>query len=247
MSASITGVPVRYSKGDAAATAIGGLADGSADEMQRIQIALVGWGCLVGLVNHSAGLTLGADAPSGNPLIMNAGTNSAPLLVDVTGDVSPASLSDFMTAWQLTLLIAPDPGTNGDLSFNSMSEPSAYVLENINLGIITDLSEADTKLLALDVNSPFSGGREGSTSGDNLMSIDFLAASDAEGLFGIFALGLTSEWSDASQPVLNAREFENAPSAAEPVRIAEVMVIPEPCIFSILLAASLGLLSRRGC
>ena len=102
-------------------------------------------------------ITIGSDAPPGSPLLVNPGTTSGPMLVNVTNDTSPDDTADFMAGWQATLRIVPDAGAAGTLSFNGAATPANYVFAAINtLGM--SVTNSGNELLAFDFNFPFSGG-----------------------------------------------------------------------------------------
>src|SRR5271157_2569510 len=96
---------------------------------------------LVGLICGSsrADLTLFTSNPPGTPLIMSAGTTSAPMLVSV---VSGNPSNDIMAAWNFHLEILPDTGATGTLTFQDptttttpANPPNNYIFGGNGLGI----------------------------------------------------------------------------------------------------------------
>jgi PEP-CTERM motif len=199
-----------------------------------------------------AGVVLGTDYPPGTPLMMSAGTTSGPMLVNVVSDNPP---NDIMTGWNLQLTVLPDAGANGTVTFQdpatgTPSNPANYIFGGNGLGIsVTNggsvLSAGDFFDPNVGLGAPVPGAP-----GANLLKMDFLASSNASGLFGVYAnegRGLT-QWTDAN---LTTQFFTNAPDGTGLVRIGEILIpqsVPEPT--SLMLAgtaalAVLGLWSRR--
>jgi PEP-CTERM motif len=179
-----------------------------------------------------AGVSLGTSNPHGTPLIMSSGTTSGPMLVDVVSD-NPGQ--DIMAAWAFELAIVPAAGASGTLTFHdpatmSPSNPPNYIFGGNGLGIM-----ATNNGSTLSANDFFVGTGTGSvvpgTAGANLLQIDFLASSDATGLFGIYALeGVAlTQWTDGNA---NTQMFTNVPNVSGAmVRIGDVLiaqVVPEP-------------------
>ena len=84
-----------------------------------------------------AGVVLSTSNPPGTPLIMNAGSTSGSMLVNVVSDNPP---NDVMAAWNVTLAIVPEAGATGTLSFQdpatgTPSPPPNYIFDGNGLGI----------------------------------------------------------------------------------------------------------------
>jgi hypothetical protein len=182
-----------------------------------------------------ADLTLSTSNPPGTPLTMSAGTMSGPMLVSVVSDSSP---NDIMAAWQFTLEILPDQGTNGTLTFQDPAtgtppNPANYIFGSNGLGIsVTN----DAPNLILDANDFFDptngvGAAVPGSPGASLLPVDFLASLDATGVFGIYALegNANTLWTDSN---FNTQYFSNVPNETGMARIGEVDVtisaVPEP-------------------
>ncbi len=187
-----------------------------------------------------AGIILGTSNPPGTPLLMSPGTTSGPMLVDVVSDNPP---NDIMAAWNFELTISPESGATGMLTFHdptgtSAPNPTNYVFGSNGLGIALYPTNTSTVLGADDFFNP-SVGMEAivpGSPGANLLQMDFLASSNASGLFGVYAVegAATTQWSD---PNFNTQFFTNVPDGTGLVRIGDVLVqnaVPEP--------SSLGLL-----
>lgn len=208
--------------------------------MKQIVIVLILTGILVQVTEAGVIVSTGV-----NPHLISAGTVShAPLLLNVA-----SNNSDVMLGWQIPLLILPDVGAVGSMSFHTALAPSAGYIFNspgnfFNASISTVSSHADM-LFASDLD--FRNGALGAgavipePSDVSLLEIAFSATADAEGTFGLFALNdstVIAEWTDANQM---ARGFANV-AVTGMTRIGEVRtVIPEPS--SCLLLFSLFIVS----
>ncbi len=180
-----------------------------------------------------ADVTLGTTNPPGTPLIMSAGTTSGPMLVDIVSDNPP---NDVMAAWAFELKIVPDAGTSGTLTFEDPAtgtppNPPDYIFGSDGLGI--SATNGGSTLSANDFYNPSfgSGVPVPGSPGANLLQMDFLASSNASGLFGVYALeGVAlTEWTDANE---TTQLFTNVPDGSGMVRIGDVLipqaVVPEP-------------------
>ncbi len=182
--------------------------------------------------SSSADVMLVDSNPPGTPLIMSAGTTSGPMLISVVSDNFPA---DLMAAWSFKLQILPDAGATGTLTFQDPStgtpaNPSNYIFDGNGLGIAA-VNGANT-LSANDFYDPTigPGATVPGTPGANLLQLDFLASSNASGLFGIYALegAASTQWTDGN---LTTQFFTNVPDGTGMVRIGEVLIpqeVPEP-------------------
>ena len=178
-----------------------------------------------------AGVILGTSNPSGMPLVMSAGTTSGPMFVNVISNNPP---NDIMSGWNITLEISPVSGASGTLTFKdpateSPSNPPNYIFGGDGLGIFA--ANGGTTLIASDL---FTGTTGGSvvlgTPGANLLQMDFLATSNASGLFGVYAVEgkAATEWTDGNS---NPQLFTNVPDTTGMVLIGEILIpqsVPEP-------------------
>ncbi len=193
-----------------------------------------------------AGVVLSTSNPMGSPLIMSAGSTSGSMFVNVVSDNPP---NDIMAAWQFNLMIAPEAGASGTLIFQdpasgTPSNPPNYVFGSNDFGIsvtngMSQLSANDFFDPSVGVGAPVPG-----SPGANLLQMDFLASSNASGLFGIYALEgpANTFWND---PNFNELYFTNVPNGTGMVLIGEVLIsgasVPEPSSLGLLgLAAVLG-------
>jgi hypothetical protein len=193
-----------------------------------------------------AGLVLSTTNPPGTPLDMNAGSTSGSMFVNVVSDNPP---NDIMAAWQFQLMIVPESGASGTLTFQdpasgTPSNPPNYVFGSNDLGIsvtngMSQLSANDFFNPSVGVGAPVPG-----SPGANLLQMDFLASSSASGLFGIYALEgpANTFWND---PNFNELYFTNVPNGTGMVLIGEVLIagasVPEPSSLGLLgLATALG-------
>ncbi len=195
---------------------------------------------VLGLMASSAraGVVLSTSNPPGTPLTMGAGTTSGSLFLNVVSDNPP---NDVMAAWNIQLAIMPDAGATGTLMFQDPTtgtppNPPNYVFGSNGLGI--GITNGGTTLIASDFFDPNVGlgAPVPGTPGANLLQMDFLASSNASGLFGIFAVeGAFTQWNDSN---LNVQSFTNVPNGTGLIRIGEVLVsqsaVPEPASLQLL-------------
>ena len=189
-----------------------------------------------------AGVVLSTSNPPGTPLTMSAGTTSGPMLVDVVSDNPP---NDIMAAWNFKLEIIPDSGASGTLTFQDPATgtppiPPNYVFGSNGIGIATTnggstLSANDFFNPSVGIGVPVPG-----SPGANLLQMDFLASSNASGLFGVYAFegAASTQWSDSN---LTTQFFTNVPDGTGLVRIGDVLVqhaVPEPSSLVLLGLAS---------
>jgi hypothetical protein len=203
--------------------------------MKKLLLSIVFLGLLGGAARSD--LTLSTSNPPGTPLTMSAGTMSGSMLVNVVSDNAP---NDIMAGWQFALEILPDQGTNGTLTFQNPAtgmppNPDNYVFGNNGLGIL--VTNNGTSLSANDFFNPSDpsdgpGAAVPGSPGASLLQMDFLASSDASGVFGVYALegDQNTLWTDSNS---NSQYFSNVPpDGAGMVRIGEVDVtisaVPEP-------------------
>jgi len=182
------------------------------------------------------------DPNSPDPVEIITGQLSAPVPIGVVNDSVPDAAEDFLTGWQLSLVILPEAGATGSVTFASPVGPRAdappnYLLDGVNAGIAA-VNSGDA-LLAFDFNFPPTGGVEAPVDpGSFLLLIELLASNDADGEFGIYAVPgpAGTEWTDAAPVIQQVRAFENVPHGAAPVWIGSVLVrIPEPATFALLM------------
>jgi hypothetical protein len=186
------------------------------------------------------GVVLSTSNPPGTPLNMNAGTVSGAMMVSVISDNPP---NDVMAAWNVQLQIIPNSGASGTLTFEDPATgtppiPPNYIFGSNGLGIA--VTNGGSTLSANDFFDPSvgSGVPVPAAPGANLLQMDFLASSNAFGLFGIFAVegAASTQWTDSN---LNTQLFTNVPDGTSIVQIGEVLVaqvqsVPEPSSFALL-------------
>ena len=211
--------------------------------MKKLILCLALLGLMAG---HAwAGLALSTSNPPGTPLMMTAGTTSGLMLVNIVSDNPP---NDVMAAWNIQLAIVPDAGATGTLTFQDPATGTPpvspnYVFGSNGLGMVvtnggSTLSANDFFDQSIGEGVPVSGAP-----GANLLQMDFLASSNASGLFGIFAVegAAFTQWTDSN---LNGQFFTNVPDGTDMVRIGEVLIpqsVPEPSSLGLLGLASVTL------
>jgi hypothetical protein len=149
-----------------------------------------------------------------------------------------------MSSWNFQLMIAPESGATGNVTFQdptgmSAPNPTNYVFGSNGLGIALYPNNTPTVLGANDFFDPNVGvgAIVPGNPGANLLQMDFLASSNASGLFGIYAVkgSAVTQWTDGGFSTLF---FTNVPDGSGLVLIGEVKIVgqsvPEP--------SSLGLL-----
>ncbi len=213
--------------------------------MKNLILSLVFLALLTG--SSRAGVVLSTSNPLGMPLDMSAGTTSGSMFVTVSSDNPP---NDVMSAWYFQLVIMPESGATGTLTFQDPAvmfppDPTNYIFGSDGYGIMA--TNGGTQLGANDFfYNPVdgTGAIVPGTSADNLLQMDFLASSNASGMFGIYALegAANTIWNDAS---FAQQFFTNVPDGTGMVLIGEVSVagqsVPEPSSLALLgLAAVLA-------
>jgi hypothetical protein len=197
--------------------------------MKKLVLSFIFLGLLAG--SARAGVVLGTSNPSGSPLIMSAGTTSGPMFANVIGNNPP---NDIMSGWNITLQIMPESGASGTLTFQdpptgTPANPLNYIFGSDGIGIA--VMNGGNMLSASDF---FIGAGDGSvvpgTPGANLLQTDFLATSNASGLFGVYAVegAAATEWTDGNA---NPQLFTNVPDSTGMVLIGQVLIpqtVPEP-------------------
>jgi hypothetical protein len=216
--------------------------------MKRLLFSSIVFTALAG--GAQAGIVLGTSDPAGTPLIMSAGTTSGPMFVNIASDNPP---DDVMSGWNITLTIVPDAGTHGTLQFQdpvpgTASNPTNYIFGANGIGI-----SATNGTSTLNANDFFVGTEPGvavlGAPGANLLQMDFLASSDASGLFGVYAMegAALNEWTDGNGA---AQLFTNVPDGSGAVLIGEVLIspsaaVPEPSSLVLLGSASAAIAAWR--
>jgi PEP-CTERM motif len=216
--------------------------------MKRLLFSSIVFTALAG--GAQAGIALRTSDPAGTPLIMGAGTTSGTMFVNIAGDNPP---SDVMSGWNITLTVVPDAGTHGTLVFQdpatgTASNPPNYIFGADGIGI-----SATNGASTLSASDFLVGAGPGvavpGTPGANLLQMDFLASSDASGLFGVYASegAALNEWTDGNG---NAQLFTNVPDGSGSVLIGEVLispsvVVPEPSSLALLGSASAAITAWR--
>jgi len=210
--------------------------------MKKLVLSVALFSLLAG--SAQAGVILTTSNPPGMPLIMSAGTTSGSMLVSVASD-NP--LNDVMAGWQFQLEIIPEAGAVGALTFQdpstgTPSNPPNYIFSNgLGIAVTNEGSHLEANDF-FDINfgpgTPVSGAP-----GANLLQMDFLASSNASGLFGIYARqgDPNTLWTDSS---FTTQFFTNVPddqSDTGLVLIGEVFVtggvpqaVPEPSSLTLL-------------
>jgi len=211
--------------------------------MKKAILFLVFLGSLAGTA--SAGFVLGTTYPPGTPLSMSAGTTSGPMLVNISSN-NPSQ--DIMAAWNILLMITPESGATGTLTFASPAtgtppNPPNYIFGTNGLGIA--VTNTGAQLSANDFFDP-SNGPGASAALANLLQMEFQATPNASGLFGVYAVeGVAStQWTDSN---FNTQLFSNVPDGSGLVQIGEVIIapssVPEPTSLELL---GLGVIALTG-
>ncbi len=199
-----------------------------------------------------AGVMLGTSNAPGTPLVVSPGTTSGSFFVTVVGNGTPNDMAD----WQFRLVIVPDAGATGTLTFKDPTtgaapNPTNYVFDGHGAGIVATNSNGGLQLDANDFDN--NNGTVVSTSGANLLRVDFLASSNASGLFGIYAVrgSAFTLWDDGLSPT-NPQFFTNVPSGSGMVRIGDVRVlqaastsVPEPSALALFGLGSVAVVAWR--
>ena len=206
--------------------------------MKKLFFSIVFLGLLGGAAR--AGVVLNTSSPPGTPLAMSAGTTSGPMLVGVVSDNPP---NDIMAAWNFQLEIIPNFGVSGTLTFHDPASgtapnPANYIFGGNGLGIAS--TNGGSTLSANDFFNPSvgPGAPVPGAPGANLLQMDFLASSNASGLFGIYAVegSGNTQWTDSNS---TTQFFTNVPDFTGLVEIGEVLVsssaVPEPSSFWMML------------
>ncbi|HEV8060694.1 MAG TPA: hypothetical protein VGP68_12505 [Gemmataceae bacterium] len=175
---------------------------------------------------------LTSSNPYGSPLIMSANSTSGPLTVGVVSNNFP---NDVMAGWYLTLQIVPEANATGTLTFQNPAtgtpnNPPNYIFSN-SPGTIS-VTNLGNQLSANDFDNNFGTTVPGSP-GANLLAINFLASSSAQGMFDLVALPsnqnpsqsfFSTGWTDSN---FNTQNFSNVPNGTNPVLIGSINVMPE--------------------
>ncbi len=173
------------------------------------------------------------------PIVIGDGVGPDTLVISIQDETGSPSATDFLSSWQVELMIIPDPGSSvGTLGFSSFDLPNPYIFDgrttfgfNAFSGISSVVNPNDT-LFATDaiVENPFTGGEQVPTSpGTVLLEIELEPFGGASGTFGIFATPFgTSLWTDSTVPPTEL-PYVNIGSGVDKVRIGTVdVIIPEP-------------------
>jgi hypothetical protein len=179
--------------------------------------------------NANAGFTLSTSNPDGSPLLMTSDTTSDLMSVIVSSD-NP--FQDVMSAWNFQLEIVGNSSSTGTLTFNNPvtgtpPNPSNYVFGADGIGIFA--INGGTVLSANDFFNPINGAGVSGIVSANLLQMNFLASSDASGVFGIYADqgAATTQWTDGN---FTTQFFSNVPDGTGMVLIGEVEVSPNGII-----------------
>lgn len=164
---------------------------------------------------------------SGQDLSWSPTTEPSPrLFIEINNDTGTG---DLLLAWELTLEIVPDVNATGSVQFMSASKPPDYLFPDGSTGIGPPFSGpsdtigplGDGYFLGVIVPSDPSPGR-------NLVQVDFVASSDADGGFDILAVpdehGSSSWYSSDFAP----RAYLEIPFGGGPVNVGSVLIVSEP-------------------
>ena len=127
------------------------------------------------------------------------------------------------------------------ISLTGLPNPTNDVFGSNGLGIA--VTNGGSTLSANDFFNPTVGlgAPVPGSPGANLLQMDFLASSNASGVFGIFAVeGAATGWTDSNA---NTQVFTNVPNGTGLVQIGEVQI---PQIGSVPEPSSIGLLGLAG-
>jgi hypothetical protein len=209
--------------------------------MKRVILSFVLLGLLTG--GARADIMLSTSNAPGTPLTMTPGATSGPMVVNVSSNGFPNNMAD----WQFRLIITPEAGAIGSLTFKdpasgitSPSNPTNYVFGNHGTGIVATNGNGGLQLDANDFDNNFGTSVPGSP-GANLLQLTFLSSSNASGLFSISAVqgNAFTLWDDGSN-LNNPQFFTNVPNGTGSVPIGEVRVqgtataAPEPSALTLL-------------
>lgn len=178
-----------------------------------------------------------------------AGTTDGPMTVDamVNSDVT-------IFGWQTGLLIVPDGGSTGTVTFDAVTQPTSnnYILDTAGYAFGTSFFDRNTPndiARSLDADNPFqspAGVSLTSGSKKNIADLTLTASADASGTFGLFAMDEFDPTHNTgfrtfySVPGPTKVQFANVPGDTLPVRIGTISV-PEPSAFLCILVPALAL------
>jgi len=203
-----------------------------------------------------AAVSLATTTPTNSPISVNAGQTSVPVNVFIFSDTT----TDRMQAWQVHLVIAPDGGATGTLSFatpataNPSPAPASYIFGNPSTGVGIEVMNTNmgTDLRADDFDNPPGANVAVPMANRNLLTVTFAASANAGGSFGLFAVqgDTNTAWTDNAP---STQFFATVPNGISQSRIGTVLVpVPEPGLTTAVLLAGAGLagagrrLRRRG-
>ena len=165
-----------------------------------------------------------------------AGRDLPVLVINNTGSDSPPNL---MTAWNLSLTIAPIGVTTGSMTFtgpttsNNSPLPTGrppYVFPERSPACASLM--AGSTLTAKDFDSVAAGTQVPAGAGATLLQLLVSAPAGTTGLFGVYAVqgSGNTQWTDAATPTQQTRFFQNVPNGTGTVQIGEVLIgpVPEP-------------------
>lgn len=208
-------------------------------------IAAVGlWAALASPARADV-VTLTTTNPPGTPLTMAPNATSGLMTVGVANTAAPV---DRMTGWFFTLMIVPDAGSTGTVTFaspptGSPAHPPNYIFAQSFVGI--NVTNAGNLLRAFDDDNDVNGTPV-PQAGASLLQLSFASSPTANGTFGVFAQEGQSNTGWTNQAGVT-QFFGNVPNGTGSIRIAEVSVtgVPEPGTLVLTGLAGLAVAARR--
>jgi hypothetical protein len=197
-------------------------------------------------------MTLSATSPS---FTFSATQTSQPINIVVTNDTSVTTPANFMTAWQLNLMLVPESGAVGSVLFNTpatstnAAQPPNYIFPgSFGTGITVTNNAPHTTLLANDFNSVAAGTQVPINPGANLIQLTVTASSPTTlGLFDLYAVrgSANTGWTNAGGTQVAFANNPFTPSGMD--RIAVITAVPEPasCLAAVSAAMGVIVFTRR--
>jgi hypothetical protein len=159
--------------------------------------------------------------------------------------------ANFMTAWQLHLVLVPESGAVGSVLFNTpatttnAAQPPSYVFPgSFGSGITVTNSAPHTTLLANDFDSVAAGTQVPIAPGANLIQLTVSASSPTTlGLFDLFTVrgSANTAWTNAGGTQVAFANSPFTPSGMD--RIAVIQAVPEPGSCLTAASAAMGVIA----